>query len=401
MKKVELLAPAGDLERLKWAIMYGADAVYIGGKNFSLRANAINFTNEEIKEAVKYAHNHNAKVYVTVNIIFHEDDVKGLKEYLVELKEIGVDGIISSDLFIIDLLKENNINLDFHLSTQACTLNKEAVKFYKKEGVKRVVLARECSKEDIKDIISSTKMETEIFIHGAMCTCYSGKCMLSNYFTNRDSNRGGCAQICRWNFSLFDENKNIIDGDRDFAISPKDLSLLRFIPDIIDIGVTSLKLEGRMKSIYYIATIVSVYRRAIDRYYKEKNNYVYNKNDEIELYRCANRENVAQYFDKKPGVDEQYYSEREEDTNQDFLGVVLSYDEDNKEIILEQRNFFKVNDIVNIFGPNKESFNITVTYIKNESNELVDAARHPKEIIRIPCYKKVDKYDLIRVNFFS
>lgn len=401
MNKVELLAPAGDLERLKWAIMYGADAVYLGGKNFSLRANAVNFTIDEIKEGVSYAHAHNAKVYVTVNIIFHEDDVSGLKEYLMDLYDAGVDAIISSDLFILDFLKDNNIDLEVHLSTQSCTLNKEAVKFYQKEGVKRVVLARECSKEDIKDIIDETGIDTEIFIHGAMCTSYSGRCMLSNYMTDRDSNRGGCAQICRWNFDLYDEYKNKINENVDFAISPKDLSLLQFIPDIIDMGVTSLKIEGRMKSIYYVATLISVYRRVIDRYLEEKENYVYNKNDEIEIFRCANRETLPQYFNKKPGVNEQYYMEREENTNQDFLGVVIDYDEKEKEIIVEQRNFFKTGDIINIFGPNKESFNIDVTYIKNENNELVDAARHPKEIVRIPCNKKVEKYDLLRVNFFD
>lgn len=401
MNKVELLAPAGDLERLKWAIMYGADAVYLGGKNFSLRANAVNFTIDEIKEGVSYAHAHNAKVYVTVNIIFHEDDVSGLKEYLMDLYDAGVDAIISSDLFILDFLKDNNIGLEVHLSTQGCTLNKEAVKFYQKEGVKRVVLARECSKEDIKDIIDETGIDTEIFIHGAMCTSYSGRCMLSNYMTDRDSNRGGCAQICRWNFDLYDKYKNKINENVDFAISPKDLSLLQFIPDIIDMGVTSLKIEGRMKSIYYVATLISVYRRVIDRYLEEKENYVYNKNDEIEIFRCANRETLPQYFNKKPSVNEQYYMEREENTNQDFLGVVIDYDEKEKEIIVEQRNFFKTGDIINIFGPNKESFNIDVTYIKNENNELVDAARHPKEIVRIPCNKKVEKYDLLRVNFFD
>ncbi len=401
MNKVELLAPAGDLEKLKWAIMYGADAVYLGGKKFSLRANATNFTIDEIKEGVKFAHENNAKVYVTVNIVFHEDDFDGLVEYLKELEEAEIDAIIVSDLFIIDLLKENNINLEVHISTQACTLNKEAVKFYQKEGAQRVVLAREASKETMKQIIDETNMDTEVFIHGAMCTCYSGRCMLSNYMTNRDSNRGGCAQICRWTFDLFDEYKTKITKDVDFAIAPKDLSLLKFIPDLIDMGVKSFKIEGRMKSIYYIATLVSVYRRVIDRYLKEKENYKYNKKDEIELYRCANRETMDQYFDKFPSVDEQYYIGREENTNQDFLGVVLDYDEENKEIIIEQRNFFKTGDIINIFGPNKEPFNIEVTYIKDETGELLECARHPKQILKIPCDKKVSKNDLLRVNFLG
>ena len=401
MNKVELLAPAGNLERLKWAILYGADAVYLGGKNYSLRANAINFSIDEIKEGVEFAHLHNAKVYVTVNIVFHEKDLEGLIEYLKELEKAHVDAIIVSDLFIIDLLKENNIDLNVHISTQACTLNKESVKFYKKEGAERVVLARECSKSDIKNIIDETKMPVEVFIHGAMCTCYSGRCMLSNYFTNRDSNRGGCAQVCRWTFDLYDRYKKKVSSDVDFSIAPKDLSLLKFIPDLIDMGVSSFKIEGRMKSIYYVSTLISVYRRVIDNYYEQKEKYKYNKNDEIELYRCANRETVPQYFNKFPGVNEQYYIGREENTNQDFLGVVKDYDEKNKEIIIEQRNYFKKGDIINIFGPNKVSFNIEVAYIKNEKNEYVDAARHPQEIVRIPCNKKVNKYDLLRVNFLG
>ena len=194
MNKVELLAPAGDLERLKWACLYGADAVYLGGEKFSLRANATNFSIKELEEGVKFAHSKNVRVYVTVNIVFHEKDTKDLVSYLKDLEKIKVDAIIASDMFILDLLKENNINLEFHLSTQASCLNKEVVKFFKKEGVKRVVLGRECSKDDIKNIIDETGIDTEVFIHGAMCMAYSGRCTLSNYLTNRDSNRGACAQ---------------------------------------------------------------------------------------------------------------------------------------------------------------------------------------------------------------
>lgn len=398
MNKVELLAPAGDLERLKWATLYGADAIYLGGEKYSLRSNAVNFTMTDLKEGVEFAHEHNVKVYVTVNIVFHEDDYKDLVSYLKDLEKLKVDAIIASDIFILDLLKENNINLEFHLSTQRSCLNKEAVKFYQKEGVKRVVLARECSKSDIKDIIDTTGIDTEVFIHGAMCMGYSGRCTLSNYLTNRDSNRGACAQICRWVFDIYDE-KTKINKDTDFSFSPKDLSLINFIPDLIELGVKSFKIEGRMKSIYYVATLLSVYRRVIDNYYA--GNYKFNKNDQLELYRCANRDALPQYFDKFPGVDEQYYIGRQENTNQDFLGVVLEYDKENKEIVLEQRNFFKVGDSINIFGPKKVSFSIDVKYIKNESGEEVDAARHPQEILRIPCDKEVEKFDLIRINFFD
>ena len=398
MNKIELLAPAGDLERLKWAFRYGADAVYLGGEKFSLRSMAKNFTLDEIKEGVEFAHNLNKKVYVTVNIVFHEDDIEDLVDYLKKLEEYKVDAIIASDMFILDLLKENNINLEFHLSTQSSCLNKESASFFKKEGVKRVVLARECSKNDIVDIIKSTGIDTEVFIHGAMCMGYSGRCALSNYMTNRDSNRGACAQICRWVFDLYDEKEKINDKT-DFSFSPKDLSMLRFIPDLIEIGVTSLKIEGRMKSIYYLATLLSVYRKVIDDYYN--GNYEYNKEDEIILERVANRDSMPQYFDKKPGVNEQYYIGREENSNQDFLGVVLDYDKDSKEIVIEQRNHFKVGDTINIFGPNKESFNLEVKYIKNEDGELVDAARHAQEIVRIPSDIEVSKYDLIRVSFLN
>ena len=398
MNKIELLAPAGDLERLKWAFRYGADAVYLGGEKFSLRSMAKNFTLDEIKEGVEFAHNLNKKVYVTVNIVFHEDDIEDLVDYLKKLEEYKVDAIIASDMFILDLLKENNINLEFHLSTQSSCLNKESANFFKKEGVKRVVLARECSKNDIVDIIKSTGIDTEVFIHGAMCMAYSGRCTLSNYMTNRDSNRGACAQICRWVFDLYDEKEKINDKT-DFSFSPKDLSMLKFIPDLIDIGVTSLKIEGRMKSIYYLATLLSVYRKVIDDCYNGK--YEYSKEDELILERVANRDSLPQYFDKKPSVNEQYYIGREENSNQDFLGVVLDYDKDNKEIVIEQRNHFKVGDTINIFGPNKESFNLEVKYIKNEEGELVDAARHAQEIVRIPSDKEVSKYDLIRVSFLN
>ena len=400
MNKIELLSPAGDLEKLKWAIMYGADAVYIGGKDFSLRANAVNFTLDEIKEGVIYAHNHNAKVYVTVNIVFHENDFDRLLDYLKKLEELNVDAIIASDIFILDLLKDNNINLEFHLSTQASTLNIETAKFYKNQGVKRIVLARELDKNSIKDIIDKTNIDTEVFIHGAMCTCYSGRCYLSNYMTNRDSNRGGCAQVCRWKFDLYDKYKQKV-SDNEFAISPKDQSLLKYIPDLINMGVTSLKIEGRMKSIYYIATIVRIYRMVIDKYLNEKEDYIYDEKLEEELYRCANRDTIDQYFNKFPSEKEQYYTERQEDTNQDFLGVVLDYDKKTKEIILEERNTFKKGDIINVFGPNKEAFNLKVEYIKDEDNNYIDKAIHPKQILRIPSNIYVEKNDLIRVNFFK
>ena len=398
MNRPELLAPAGDLERLKWALDYGADAVYLGGKEFSLRSNAKNFSLEEIKEGCEYAHERNKKVYVTVNILFHENDTNGLIEYLKHLEECKVDAIISSDLFILDLIKKENINIEFHLSTQKSSLNSEAVKFYLKNGVKRVVLARECSLEDMKSIKEKTNADMEVFIHGAMCMGYSGRCTLSNYFTNRDSNRGACAQICRWVFDLYDGDKKV-SNETKFSFAPKDQQLLLYIKELMEIGINSFKIEGRMKSVYYLATILSVYRKVIDGILD--GTYKYDPVDEIILRRCANRESLPQYVKEFPGVNEQYYMDREEKTNQDFLGVVLGYDKETKEIILEERNYFSVGDKINIFGPGNRSIFLDVKYIKNEDNEFVENANNPREVLRIPCTTKVNVNDLIREDFIN
>lgn len=400
-KNIELLAPAGSLEKLRWAIDYGANAVYIGGVNYSLRANAKNFTLKEIKEGVIYAHNHNAKVYVTVNISFHNKDVIGLEDYLKELDKIGVDAVIFSDPLVIDIVKKNNLKLELHLSTQNSVLNKDACKYYINNGVSRIVLARECSRDDIKDIIDETGVEIECFIHGAMCTNISGRCVLSNYFTNRDANRGGCCQVCRFNFNLYDDSKNKISDTDNFSIAPKDLSLVNYINDMIDIGISSFKLEGRMRSVYYIATIVSVYRKLIDMY---SNNIIdkeyINKAKRI-LYRCANRDVAPQFYDKKPTEKEQYYNSRQEDSNQDFLGIVLDYDEINKTAVIEQRNHFKIGDRVTIFGPNTKDYSFEINCITDIDNNKLDCARHPKEIIKINCDIRVNKNDLMRIDFFN
>jgi len=398
MKKIELLAPAGNLEKVKWAFMYGADAVYLGGRDYSLRANAENLSVEEIKEACDYAHNLGKKVYVTTNIVFHNEDFNGLEDYLKGLYNAKVDAVIVSDPSVISLIKEVVPNLEIHISTQQNTLNYEVCNFWSEEGAKRVVLGRECSKEDMMSILKNSNIDIEVFIQGAMCVSYSGRCVLSNYFTNRDSNRGGCSQICRWNFDLYDEYKNKISSDEDFAITVKDLTLIPYIGELIDMGISSLKIEGRMRSVYYIATVLHVYRKVIDEYYKngkveniDKYNY--------EIFRCANRDSVPQFYLGKPGVEEQYYSGREEVSNKDFLGIVLDYDDENKEIILEQRNYFKIGDEMTIFGPNIDDFDLKVEYIKDENNAYIDVARHPKQIVRIPCDTKVYKNDIIRVKF--
>ena len=393
MKKPELLAPAGDLERLKIAFIYGADAVYIGGA-FNLRANADNFKLEEIEKGVEYAHNLNKKVYVTVNIAMHNKEYEKIENYLKQLDKINVDAIIVSDPAIIKLAK--NTNLQIHLSTQASTLNKEATDFWKKEGVTRIVLARECTKEDIEDIKKNINIELETFIHGAMCASYSGRCVLSNFLTNRDSNRGGCSQICRWDFDLYNE-KTQLKGEKPFTFCTKDLSMAKYIPNLIDLGVDSLKIEGRMRSIYYIATVVKVYRTLIDNYCHNPKNYEYNLKYEDILRRVANRDSVAQFFDKNYGKDVQYYNGRQEITNQDFLGLILDYDENTKLAKLQQRNYFKKGDKVEIFGPNK-SFEFTINEIYDEDKKTIEIVRHPKQIVYLKINQKVSVNDMMKIS---
>ncbi len=397
MIKPELLAPAGDLERLKWAIAYGADAVYCGGPAFGLRANAINFTIEDLKEGVLFAHSKNKKVYVTVNIALHNKEAKQLVTYLKELETIGVDAIIVSDPAVIMIARENT-NLEIHLSTQQSTLNKEAVAFFKENGVSRIVLGRETSKEEIKEIIGTNDIEIECFIHGAMCAGYSGRCVLSNFLTKRDANRGGCSQICRWDFNLLNENKELIKGDKNFSFCTKDLSLIECIPEMIDMGITSFKIEGRMRSIYYIATVVSIYRKVIDEYWNNHEKYTYNKKYKQILDNCANRDSVVQFFDGNSNSDCQYYNNAIEVSNQDFLGIILDYDDDTNIAVIEERNYFEPGMKVEIFGPEIEDFSFEIKEIYNEFDELVDAARHPREIIKIQVPKKVFQNNIMRLK---
>ena len=390
---IELLAPAGDLEKLKFAFHYGADAVYIGGQNFSLRANAKNFSLEDIKAGVEYAHKMQKRVYVTVNIIFHNKDTEGLEEYLWELSRIHVDAVIVSDLFVIELIRKQNIPLEVHLSTQASVLNHKSASFYKSLGVTRIVLAREASREDIKAIKESTGLELECFVHGAMCTSLSGRCVLSNRLTNRDANRGGCAQICRWVFE--------VEGSSKFSMTSKDLNMIPYLEEMIVSGVNSFKVEGRMRGIYYIATVILCYRRMLDKI----KDHSLTKADEAYylalLNRVANRESSPPFFDKLPGEKEQYFLGRQEVSNQDFLGLVLDYDEKEQIVTLEQRNYFKVGDEVQFFGPNMETFSYTVHTIWNENGEEISVANHPNMILKMPLDRHVSRLDMMRIKVFD
>ncbi len=397
IKKPELLAPAGDLEKLKWAIAYGADAVYIGGPSFGLRANAKNFTFEEIEEGCQYAHAKGKRVHVTVNIVLHNQEIGAVKDYLIRLEKCGVDAIIVSDPTIIQMA-QTYTQLEIHLSTQQSTLNIEACHFWEEQGVKRIVLGREARKEEIKEIIENTNLEVECFIHGAMCASMSGRCVLSNFLTARDANRGGCSQICRWDFDLYNAQNKLLKGEQPFTFCSKDLSMLKYLPEMIDMGIVSFKIEGRMRSIYYIATVVDVYRKAIDAYCNQKETYAYNKAYENILRNCANRDSVPQFFGGENDENCGYYNGREEVSNQDFLGIVLSYDEKTKLATIEQRNYFKVGDIIEIFGPELHTITYQIHEIYDKEGNPISVVRHPQEIVKIKIPERIYPNNLIRVK---
>ncbi len=385
--KVELLSPAGDLERLKIALLYGADAVYIGGQEYSLRANANNFSIEEIKEATDFAHKLNKKVYLTLNIVFHNEDLADVEDFIEKVVAAGIDAFIVSDPFIIKYIKDN-FKVEVHLSTQASTTNKEAVSFWKEEGIDRVVLGREVSIREIKEI-DQLNLPIEVFIHGAMCTFYSGRCCLSNYFTNRDSNRGGCAQICRFAFDTDQEHP-------EFTMATKDLNMARNIDKLIEAGVMSLKVEGRMRSAYYLATVVSSYRKIIDSYYNNTLTEEVLAREEKILARVANRETSDHFYLREADETDQYYTGRQELSNQDYLGLILDYEDGI--MILTQRNYFKLGDQVEIFMPDGREESFTIDNMFDKNMKPLEVARHPEEIIKIKIPFEVVKDSMMRVR---
>lgn len=389
MKKIELLSPAGDLERLKVTLLYGADAVYLGGKLYNLRANATNFSLEDLKEGCQFAHKLGKKVFLTLNIVFHNEDILGVNDYIRDVVEAGIDAFIVSDLAIIRYIKQHYPQVEVHLSTQASTMNYEAALFYKSMGVDRIVLARELSRDEIKEIIDKASIDIEVFIHGAMCTCVSGRCSLSNYVTNRDANRGGCSQVCRFAFTT--------DDGSNFTMATKDLNMARYVSELIEMNVTSMKVEGRMRSLYYLATVIGAYRKIIDNYYNHTlTDEVLNKQEKI-LDRVANREVSTHYYLKEADASDQYYTVRVEISNQDYLGQVIDYDRDKCLLQIKERNYFKVGDKVTLFTP-RDEMTFTVSKIYDDSYNLVDVARHPDNIyfIEIKIAFDVCAYSMLR-----
>lgn len=397
MNKIELLAPAGNLEKLKIAYLYGADAVYAGGKYFSLRARASNFDLEDIKKASQIAQELGKKFYVTMNIVPHDGDLENLEEYLRYLESVNVTGIIVSSLYIANVSKRVSPKLERHLSTQDSVNNSLAIKYYEEKGFSRVVLARETSISEIRKIKDKTKIQLEVFIHGGMCTSFSGRCMLSNYLTQRDANRGGCAHSCRWNYDVYDED---LQKTKSYLnIGSKDLCAINYISDLIDINVDSLKIEGRMKSLYYIAVVVRTYRKLIDRIYELKElNQSITKEElivfENEILKAENRETSCGFMKGMVSLKEQLYNSPLDNPTKDFLGIVIDYD--GEYVTLEQRNYFTEGTTVEFFGPGMENKTFVIGKITDTKGNVLDACRHPLEIVRFALPFAVKKYDMMR-----
>ncbi|MBE7049324.1 MAG: U32 family peptidase [Ruminococcaceae bacterium] len=402
--KVELLAPAGSLQKLKYAIEYGADAVYIGGEAFSLRVAAKNFSIDEIKEGIEFAHKRGKKVYITANIIPHNEDLKEFPDFVKEVDSLGADAIIVSDLGAFAIVKEIAPNLEIHISTQANNTNYMSAKMWHELGAKRVVLARDLSFEEIREIRDniSEDEELECFVHGAMCVSYSGRCLLSNYLTHRDANKGACSHPCRWKYYLMEEKRPgeympVFENDRGtFLYNSKDLCMVKYIPDLINAGITSFKIEGRVKNELYVATVVGAYRRAIDAYYDDPENF--KVDDEIleELEKVSHREYTTGFYYGKPDENNQLYTSNTYIQDYTIVGVVTDYDEKTKIATIEQRNRFFKGEELEVISPNLPSFAFSSEYMKNESDEDIDVAPHPQMIVKLKIENKVVPYSIIR-----
>ena len=397
IKKPELLAPAGNLEKLKVAIMYGADAVFVGGKEFSLRSQASNFSLEDIQEGVEFAKKYGAHIHVTCNIILHQDNLEGLKDYLKKLDEIGVTAIIVADPYIMKIAKDMKLGLEVHVSTQLSTLNSQAISFYQNMGMDRVVLGHEVTYDDLKRIMDKVDVDIEYFIHGAMCIHYSGRCMLSNYLSRRDANRGGCSQSCRWYYDLYQDGELVNqENDMPFSMSSKDMSLVAHIGELIELGVDSFKIEGRMKSVHYIATVVSTYRKLIDTYCEDPDHFQQSDYFEKELLKAANRAFCHGFYYEHPTVNEQLFNMRDEHPTQEFVMRIVDYDKETKLAKIEQRNYFKIGDQIEVFSPHHDNLCFTVKKLYNEDMEEIDVANHPMEILYVEIPYQVLSNDMGR-----
>lgn len=408
IKKPELLIPAGSLEVLKTAVTYGADAVYIGGEAFGLRAKAKNFDLDDMKKGVEFAHNHGVRVHVTANILAHNYDLDGAYKYFEELKSIGPDAFIVADPGMFTIAKEVCPDIDIHVSTQANNTNYMTYKFWYNQGAKRVVSARELSLREIKEIRANIPddMEIESFIHGAMCISYSGRCLLSSFFTGRDANRGACTHPCRWKYSVVEEKRPgeyfpVFENERGtYIFNSKDLCMIEHIPDMVDAGIDSYKIEGRMKTALYVATVARTYRKAIDDFFESEEKYKANMDwYKSEIAKCTYRQFTTGFYYGKPDENTQIYDSNTYINEYTYLGSISEVTAEN-EIILEQKNKFKVNDEIEIMKPDGRNLKVKVLSIKdNERGTMMDSCPHPMQIIRVKLSSEdVSVNDILRVE---
>ena len=401
-KKPELLAPAGNMEKCKMALLYGADAIYLGGNKFGLRAFAANFSTAEIKEAVEFAHNLGKKVYVTVNIFAHNEDIAELPEYLLSLEEAGVDALLISDFGVWSIARQVVPDMALHVSTQANTCNWAAVEAWKNLGAERVVLARELSIAEISEIDKKCDVELEVFVHGAMCISYSGRCYLSSYLTGRDGNRGECAQVCRWNYQLVEENRPdqafpIEEDERGtYIMNSKDLCLLDLIPELAEAGVDSLKIEGRMKSVHYVATVVSVYRKAIDAWYSNPEQFAVKSEWKDELEKVSHRPYFYGFATNRPDENGQIYTTSSYVQTRDFVGIVTGYDKETNTAYIEQRNKMLAGEKLEVLMPDGTLLDIVLNEMRDENGNLFDVANRVQQRFSIKSAINLQPYSLLR-----
>lgn len=405
LNKPELLIPAGNLEALKIAVSYGADAVYIGGELYGLRAKAKNFSIEDMKAGIEYAHAHGAKVYVTANIIAHNRDLIGVREYFMELKTIKPDAVIIADPGILMIAKEVMPEMELHISTQANSTNFLGFNFWHQYGVSRVVAARELSLEEIKVIRENIpeELEIEAFIHGAMCMSYSGRCLLSNYFTGRGANQGACTHPCRWNYHLMEETRPgeyypVFENERGtYIFNSKDLCMIEYIPQIIDAGINSLKIEGRMKTLLYVATVARTYRKAIDDYMEDPAKYLDNIPYYLEeIKKCSYRPYTTGFYFNKPDEESQIYDSNSYIRNYVFIGIVIGKDEDRNLVFVEQRYKFSVGDTIEIMKKDGTNLSVVVEGLWDEEGNPLESAPHPKQKVYVRLDAEVETNDLLR-----
>ena len=404
MDRVELLAPAGDLEKLKIAVEYGADAVYFGGEMFSLRAGAGNLTADEMREGTEYAHSRGVRCHLALNVYAHNEDIGPLRAYLEDVKDIPVDAYIVSDPAVMHILREVIPDAEMHLSTQANMTNYVTANFWRSQGVKRLVLARELCLDEIREIREKLPDDTELeaFVHGAMCISYSGRCLLSNFMTGRDANRGACAHPCRYKYRVEEEKRPgeywPVDEDArgTYIFNSKDLCMLEHLQELISAGVNSFKIEGRMKSIFYIAHVIKAYRRAIDAYYKDPDGYRYDPVWFTEMCKASHRDFTTGFYFQKPDSDAQEYSSSSYIRDYSFTGLVKSYDPETKIAVIEQRNKMDLGDTIEVFGPEGDAFTQKLDYMTDEDDSPIESAPHPQQILHIKMAQPVAEMYMLR-----